>query len=91
MKIAITAACAAAMLALTGCGGADDAAERNIEAMTENRADALEDQADLTTNAQLEEALEDNAEAIREMGEDKGDEADARDDARIEGQVANSM
>lgn len=92
MKTILKAASAAGLLALAACGGnADDQAADNIEAMTENRADALEDQADLATNEQVEDALDDNAAAIREMGEDKADEADDHDDARVEAQVANSM
>jgi hypothetical protein len=92
MKIAIKAAGIAAALALGACGGgADDQAADNIEAMTENRADALEDQADMTGNEQVEDALEDRAENVRDMGEDKAEQADDNDDANVENQVANAM
>ena len=92
MKIAIKGLGAAGLLALAACGGnADDKAANNIEAMTENRADALEDQADVTPNAQVEDALEDRADNVRDMGEDAADRADDNDDARIENQVANAM
>jgi hypothetical protein len=91
MRIAIKALGAAGLLALAACGGgADDKAADNIEAMTENRADALEEAADNTSGA-TEDALEDQAENVRDMGEDAADQADDKDDARIENQVANAM
>ncbi|WP_375403790.1 hypothetical protein [uncultured Sphingomonas sp.] len=92
MKIVMKAVSAAGLLALAACGGgADDKAADNIEAMTENRADALEEQADATSNGQVEDALEDRAENVRDMGEDAADRADDKDDARVENQVANAM
>ena len=92
MKTMALAASAAALLSLTACGGnADDRAAENIEEITENRADTLEDQADMTGNEQLEDALERNAAAIRETGEDAADRADDNDDARVEGQVRNGL
>ena len=92
MKIVMKAAGAAALLMLGACGGnADDKAADNIEAMTENRADALEDQADLATNDQVEDALEDQADNVREMGEDAAEQADDNDDARVEQNVVNAM
>lgn len=91
MKIA-TIAGAAGLFLLAACGGnADDRAAENIEAMTENRADALEAQADATGNEQLSDTLEDRADNVEEMGEDAADRADDDDDARIENQVANAM
>jgi heterodisulfide reductase subunit C len=92
MKTMVMAASAAALLSLTACGGnADDRAAENIEEITENRADVLEDQADATGNEQLEDALERNAAAIRETGEDAADRADDNDDARVENQVRNGL
>lgn len=96
MRIAIKALGLGAALALapllTACGGnADDRAAENIENMTENRADALEAQADAATNGQVEEALEDRAENVRDMGEEAAERADDNDDARVEGQVANAL
>lgn len=92
MKIAMKLLGAAGLLALAACGGnADDKAADNIEAMTENVADTLEDQADATNNGQVEDALEDRAENVRDMGEDKADQADDTDDARVENEVANAM
>lgn len=92
MKTMLRAAGLTAALMLAACGGnADDKAADNIEAMTENRADALDDAADATNNGQVEEALEDQAENVRDMGEDAAEKADDNDDARVENQVANAM
>ena len=82
----------APLLALAACsGGADDKAASNIEAMTENRADVLEDAADATANEQSSDALDARADNVREMGEDAADRADDKDDARIENQAAATM
>lgn len=87
MLRALPVALASALL-LTACGGnADDQAAENITAMTENKADALEDQADATGN----EALDDQADATRDAGEDAAERADDNDDARVENEVANTM
>ncbi|WP_375422125.1 hypothetical protein [uncultured Sphingomonas sp.] len=92
MSFTIKAAAVAGALLLTACGGnADDRAADNIEAMTENRADALDAQADATTNEQASDVLEDRADNVRDMGEEKAEQADDNDDARVEGQVANAM
>ncbi len=92
MKTILKATGMAGLLLLGACGGnADDKAADNIEAMTENRADALEDQADLTSNEQVEDALEDQADNVREAGEDAADKADDDDNAQVEGAVANRM
>ena len=83
---------AVSLAALTACGGnADDKAAENIEAMTENRADALEEAADLSGNEQVSDMLEDQADNVQEMGEDAADRADDNDDARVENQVANAL
>jgi type II secretory pathway component PulJ len=90
MKMLLKAAGAAGLLGLAACGGgADDKAASNIEAATENRADALDAQADKATNGQVEDALEDKAEQVRETGDEKAEQADDKDDARIENQVLN--
>jgi hypothetical protein len=92
MKILLKAASAAGLLALAACGGnADDQAAENIEAMTENKSDALEAQADAAGNDQVHDALEAQADNVEDMGEDAADKADDNDDARVEGQVANQM
>ena len=92
MKFPIHAIAAAGLLALGACGGnADDRAADNIESMTENKADALEAQADNATNEQVEDQLEDQADRVREAGEDAADAADDNDDARVENRVANQL
>lgn len=90
-KIAITAAAAAAF-ALSACsGGADDHATANIEANAENQADALEAQADNTSNEQVSDALEDKADAVEDKGEADAEKADDSDNAAVENAVANGM
>ena len=92
MKSIATLLAAPALFALAACSGnADDQAASNIEAMTENRADALEDAADTTANGQASDALDDRADNVREMGEDAADRADDNDDARVENQAAATM
>ena len=89
-RYAITIALTGA-LALAACGGgADDKAAANIEAAAEGKADALEDAASNTGGAQ-EEALEDRAENVRDVGEAAAEQADDKDDARVEGQATNTM
>jgi hypothetical protein len=48
----------------------------------------LEEQADATGNEAVEDALEDRAENVGDVGEDTAEAADDNDDARIENQVA---
>ena len=92
MNRIMSAVGAAALLALSACGGgADDRAAENIEAAAEGRADMLEQQADATGNEQAEDALEDRAENVRDLGEDAAERADDKDDARIENQVAPAL
>jgi len=92
MKLLVKAACAAALLALGACGGgADDRAAENIEAMGENQADALETQAEMTSNEQLSDALEAQADNIEDAAEAAADRADDEDDARIENGSLNAM
>lgn len=92
MKTMMTATGLAALMLLGACGGnADDKAADNIEAMTENKADALEDQADMTSNEQVEDALEAQAENVRDMGEDAADKADDNENAQVEQAVKNAM
>ena len=92
MKILLTVAVATSALALGGCGkNADDQAAANIEAMTENKADALDAQADAAGNDQMHDALEAQADAVKENGEDAADKADDDDDARVEQQVKNTL
>ena len=95
MKTLLKAASLAGLLALAACGGnADDQAASNIEAMGENRADALDDQADAARaagNDQLHDTLEHQSDNVEDVAEDAADKADDNDDARVEQQVANQM
>lgn len=80
-----------AALLLGACGSnADDKAAENISEMTENKADALEAQADNATGATAD-ALEAKADQVEEAGEDAADRADDNDDPRVENQVANQI
>ena len=91
MKIFVPALAGASMLALAACGGnADDKAAENISEMTENKADALEAQAD-NTSGQAADALEAQADNVEEMGEEAADRADDNDDPRVENEVVNKM
>ena len=86
-----TFATISAALLLAACGGnADDQAAENITEMTENKADALEAQADNASGATAD-ALEAKADRVEEVGEDAADRADDNDDARVENQVANQI
>jgi protein involved in sex pheromone biosynthesis len=79
MKTIFKAAAIASLLTLGACGGAgDDTAGDNVADMADNKADMMEDMADNTNNEMAEDALESNAAAIREQGEDK---EEAMDDA----------
>ena len=87
-KIAIIAAAAAA-LSLAAC---DTATENKIDAQTEQKADALENQADAVrdadpgVNSQVNEAkadaLEEKADAVRAEGEVKAEMQEAADEAK---------
>lgn len=91
MKSFVQALSASALLALAACGNnADDKAAENIADMTENKADALEAQAD-NTSGQAADALEAQADNVEDMGEQAAEKADDSDDARVENQVANQM
>jgi protein involved in sex pheromone biosynthesis len=79
MKTLFKAAAVASLLTLAACGGAgDDTAGDNVADMADNKADVMEDMADNTSNEAASDALEDNAAAVREQGEDK---EEAMDDA----------
>ena len=82
MKMLLKAAVGASFLALAACGGSgDDAAGDNAADQADAIADNMEDAADNTGNEATEDALESNAAAIREQGEEK---EEAIDDADIQ-------
>lgn len=81
MKTIFKAAALASLVTLAACGGnGDDALADNVEANADSAADALDAQADNTTNEALEDSLEQQADAVRENGEAA---ADAIDDADV--------
>lgn len=83
---------AAALLALAACGGnAGDRAADNIETMTDDRADLMEDQADALVNEQAADALENRAENVRAMGENAAEAAKSNNDPGVENRVVNAL
>lgn len=77
MRILAIAAAGAGLLALAACGDSrQEQAAENIEAATENQADMLEMQADNMMNSTAAETLEDQAEAVRDAGEEQADQVE---------------
>lgn len=89
MRIKMMAGVAAACLALSACGGSgDDALGEKAQENAENKADAIEEVADNATGAQ-EDALEAQAEVVRDTGEAK---EEAIDDADVDaGSMTNAQ
>ncbi len=82
MRHLTTALLGAAMLALTGCGGSgDDSLGDNVADQAEAKADAMEEQADAAPTEAQEDALETNAQVVRETGQAQ---EEAIDDADVE-------
>ena len=80
MKLFLKAALGASLISLAACGGqGDDALGDNIADNADAVADVMEDQADNMSNEVAADALEDNAQAIREEGEAKEDAIDDAD------------
>ena len=80
MRLTIKAAFAAATLALAACGGqGDDTAGDNVADNADAVADNMEAVADNMSNDTAAEAVEDNAAAVREAGEDKEEAIDEAD------------
>jgi len=80
MRILAQAAAAAGLLALAACNNtpAENAAA-NVEAVAENQADIIDDQAYNATNEVTEAGLENQAAAVRAEGENKADAIEAND------------
>ena len=77
MKLLLPAALA---LMLAACGGSgDDTLGDQAATAAENRADALEDQADNAGTERQEDSLEDQAEAVRETGQGREEAIDDSD------------
>ena len=82
MRLFGSLAAAAALGALTACGGgADDRAAENVEAAGENMAENYEEAADNATNEAAEDRLEEKAEQTREKAEDKAERIDDNDNS----------
>lgn len=80
MKMIFTPAVAAAVLALSACGGqGDDALGDNAADAAEMQAENLDDMADNATNEMVAENLEDQADAVEEQGEEAEEAIDEAD------------
>ena len=80
MKLIITAAAGACLFALAACGSHETPAAENVAANADAVADNMDAMADNMSNGAAEEAMENNASAVREAGENKADAMDAAAD-----------
>lgn len=81
-------AAVAAFVALSACGGkGDDSLGSNVEQAYDNQAAALDAAADNTANEAASDALENQADALRDEGDRK---SDAIDDADVNAAAMNS-
>ena len=88
-KFTIIAGCAA----LAACGKSNNSAGENVAQAYDNSADQLDAAADNTSNSVREETLENQADALRETGEKKGEAIDEAggNAAAVNQATANAM
>jgi hypothetical protein len=78
MKMIVKGAMVAGLMALGACNNsASEKAADNVEAVSENKADVLEDAADNAVTENAADALENKADAVRDAGENKADAIEA--------------
>jgi hypothetical protein len=78
MKMIVKGAMVASLMALGACNNsASEQAADNVEAVTENKADVIDEQADNAATENQADALENKADAVRAAGENKADAIEA--------------
>lgn len=89
MKTMMYIAAAAGLVALTACGGqGDDKLGDQVEQSYDNKADALDAAAENATTEAQEESMQDQADALRDVGKAK---EEAIDDADVNASVVNTQ
>jgi hypothetical protein len=81
----VKGAMVASLMALGACNNtpAEKAAD-NVEAVSENQADVLEDKADNAATENQADALENKADAVRDAGDNKADAVRAAGDNKAD-------